>query len=117
MADIIIQGKTYNNVPAVNFDKVGGGIATYTENGGSAITVVQLNANANGTYNAPADTAYDPVIVSVTPSLQSKSINPTTSQQTVSPDSGYDGLSSVTVNAITYTETDNQYGGKTFTIG
>lgn len=100
MADIIIQGKTYNNVPAVNFDKVGGGIATYTENGGSAITVVQLNANANGTYNAPADTAYDPVIVSVTPSLQSKSVNPATSQQTVSPDSGYDGLSSVTVNAM-----------------
>lgn len=102
MANIIVQGKQYNNVPAVNFQKVGGGVATYTENGGSAITVVPLSVTTNGTYNAPTDTAYDPVTVNVsgTPTLQSKTVNPTTSQQTVSPDSGYDGLSSVTVNAM-----------------
>lgn len=100
MANIIVQGKQYNNVPAVNFPKVGGGTATYTENGGSSIAVVQLTANANGTYNAPSDTAYNPVVVSIMPTLQSKTVNPTTSQQTVSPDSGYDGLSSVTVDPI-----------------
>lgn len=34
------------------------------------------------------------------PTLQEKSATPTESQQTISPDSGYDGLSSVTVGAV-----------------
>lgn len=49
-------------------------------------------------------------------SAQSKTVSPATSSQTVLPDSGYDYLSQVTVNAISYVETDNAAGGKTVTI-
>ena len=47
---------------------------------------------------------------------QSKTVTPKTSQQVVSPDTGFNYLSQVTVAAIPYTETDNAAGGKTVTI-
>ena len=48
--------------------------------------------------------------------LQTKSVTPSMTEQTVTADTGYDALSSVTVAAIPYTETDNSAGGKTVTI-
>lgn len=50
-------------------------------------------------------------------SAQAKTATPSTSQQVITPDSGYDYLSQVTISAIPYTETDNPAGGKTVTIG
>lgn len=48
--------------------------------------------------------------------VQSKTVAPKTTAQTVLPDSGYDYLSQVNVSAISYVETDNSAGGKTATI-
>lgn len=47
---------------------------------------------------------------------QTKTVTPTLSSQTVLPDSSYDYLSQVTVNAIPVTRTDNASGGVTVTI-
>ena len=48
---------------------------------------------------------------------QTKTVTPTTTSQTVTPDSGYNYLTQVTVNAIPYSETLNSAGGYTATIG
>ena len=49
--------------------------------------------------------------------IQSKTITPTFTAQTILPDSGYDYLSQVVVSAIPMTESENTAGGLTLTIG
>ncbi len=48
--------------------------------------------------------------------VHAKTVTPSTEKQTILPDSGYDYLSQVTVNAIPYVETENSAGGTTVTI-
>ena len=47
---------------------------------------------------------------------QAKTVAPSTSEQTILPDEGYNYLSQVTVSKIPYVESDNAAGGKTVTI-
>ncbi len=71
-------------------------------------TLIEKTITTNGSYSALDDNAdgYSNVIVNVassTPNLQSKTATPTESTQTITPDTGYDGLSSVEVGAISST--------------
>ena len=70
------------------------GFSQVTVNGDADLLSSNIKKGVNifgvaGTYEAGS-----------TPTYQTKTVSPTESQQTVSPDSGYDALSSVTVNAI-----------------
>lgn len=47
---------------------------------------------------------------------QSKTVTPTAASQVVSPDTGYNYLTQVTINAIPYVTTENAAGGLTATI-
>lgn len=49
--------------------------------------------------------------------VQSKTVTPTFTTQTILPDSGFDYLSQVVVSAISVTESENSAGGLTLTIG
>lgn len=62
------------------------------------ISVPSLSITTNGTYDV-GDYGY--ADVNVSPTLQSKTVTPTTAQQTITADSGYDGLSSVVVSGDT----------------
>lgn len=68
--------------------------------------ILNLDVTQNGTYSALPYKVYGTVTVNVPatstePNLQEKkNISPSTSSQTITADSGYDGLSSVQINAM-----------------
>ena len=69
----------------------------------SAVPTEATNITTNGTYTPTNGKYFSSVNVNIpekTFETQTKSVDPSESQQTVSPDNGYDGLSSVTINAI-----------------
>lgn len=71
------------------------------ENIREGVTVLGVTGTMSGNENAKP---------------QAKEATPTTEEQVILPDSGYNYLSQVTVKPIPYEESDNSAGGKTVTI-
>ena len=89
---------------------------TYASNGkkaiASAITGKGVSTAADATYDTMAGNISK---IKTTPTLQAKSAALSTSAQTIKPDSGYDGLSQVSIPAVTGNAgTGDVLSGKTF---
>lgn len=71
---------------------------SYSYNNGS-LTITSQGTNNGGYFHQPGDYQLTYGVGGASP-YQAKTVTPTTSQQVVEPDSGYDALSRVTVNPI-----------------
>lgn len=99
---IKINGATYNGVPSVAIPLADDSGEALFRDASEVIDTPTATkpVTANGEYDV---TDFAKVAVAVSgeaPTLQSKTVTPGTSAQTVTPDSGYDGLSQVTVGAV-----------------
>ena len=91
-----VFGVEYTNVAGFKATDNNGNIKTYVRPQGT----LEISANGQG-IDVAEYAAVDVAVPSSQPSLQAKTnISPTTSSQTITADTGYDGLSSVQINAM-----------------
>ena len=93
---LTVFGTDYTGVTGIKATGTGNGTLTYIRPQGTK------SISANGTGIDVAEyAAVDVAVPAPSPSLQAKTnIAPTTSSQTITADQGYDGLSSVQINAM-----------------